>query len=82
MKSTRRECTLYHGEKAATKWRRARVRVQLTCKGDGFINKLKAWKKGYTETRNGMNNRMFHREKQPRGLSKRLPTNKLKDFRS
>ena len=49
MKSTRRECTLYYGEKAATKWRRARLRVQLACKGDGFIDK--ASKKGYTQTR-------------------------------
>ena len=82
MKCNWRESTLYYGEKAATKWRRARLRVQLTCKGDGFIDKLKASKKGYTETRNGLNNRMFYREKQPRGLSKRLPTNKLKDLRS
>ena len=49
MKSTRRECTLYYGEKAATKQRRARLRVQLACKGDGFIDK--ASKKGYTQTR-------------------------------
>ena len=47
MKSTRRECTLYYGEKAATKQRRARV--QLACKGDGFIDK--ASKKGYNQTR-------------------------------
>ena len=49
MKSTRRECTLYCGEKAATKQRRARLRVQLVCKGHGFIDK--ALKKGYNQTR-------------------------------
>ena len=49
MKSTRRECILYYGEKAATKWKRARLRVQLACKGHCFIDK--ALKKGYNQTR-------------------------------
>ena len=48
MKSTRRECTLYYGEKAATNWKRARLRVQLACKRHGFSDK--ALKKGYNQT--------------------------------
>ena len=49
MKSTRRECTLYSGEKAATKYRRARLRVQSACKGQCFIDK--ASRKEYNQTR-------------------------------
>ena len=49
MKSTRRECTLYYGDKAATKQKRARLRVQLACKGHSLIDK--ALKKGYNQTR-------------------------------
>ena len=56
MKSTRGECTLYYGEKAATKQRRARLRVQLTCKGDCFIDKRKSSKKGYTQTQERADN--------------------------
>ena len=49
MKSTRKECALYYGEKAARKQKTARQRVQLACKRHGFIDK--ALKKGYNQTR-------------------------------
>ena len=41
-------CTLYYGEKAATKQKKARLRAQLACKGHSFIDK--ALKKGYNQT--------------------------------
>ena len=49
MKSTRGQCTLYYGEKPAMKQRRAKLSVQLACKGHGFIDR--ALKKGYNQAR-------------------------------
>ena len=49
MKGTRRECNFIMERKAATRQRRARLRVQLACKGDGFIDNV--WKKGYNQAR-------------------------------
>ena len=52
----------------------------LACKGDGFIEK--ASKKGYKSDTRTMNEWMWYGEKQPHGLSKKVPTNELKDLRS
>ena len=51
MKSTRRECTALLWREGSNKIEKtsARLRVQLACKGHGFIDE--ALKKGYNQTR-------------------------------